>query len=377
MMADSSRLARVTLNVFDSDVHPYPRSAQEMIPYTPEPWRSREYGDFEAASKVALQIYPSPHGHGARMDAVPPDGSPAASDPDFTARQLFERAGVDYAMLIPLGPRPHVNQERELAACIACNDWMADTWLSKFNANDVYRGTLRVPSSDPVLATKELQRWVGHPKFLQVMLDPGTQIPYGHPSWHPFFEVCAKSNLVVGFHPIKGAGQRFLTPVGFPTYFMDQHSQWGHNCAAQLASLVFEGVFDKYPELKVAMVEGGVTWVLPMLWRMDKYWAELKSEVPWVKRRPSEHVREHCRFTTQPFEDPGRLDHLESILDWIEQDQFFMFATDYPHWDAEDPQWIVRHVPTRYRDGILRDNALAWYGLPRKSAGGVLARAAR
>jgi predicted TIM-barrel fold metal-dependent hydrolase len=367
----------VALNVFDSDVHPYPRTSMELVDYTPEPWRTRDYGEFEPASKATAQVYPSPHGHGSRVDALPPTGGPAASDPDFAAKQLFEHAGVDYAMLIPLGPRPQANPERDLAHCVACNDWLAATWLSKYNTEGVFRGTLRVPTGDPELAVREVERWAGHPGFVQVMLDPGHQVPLGQPQYHKLYEVCAKNNLIVALHPIKGAGQRFLTPVGFPSYFMDQHSQWSHNCAVQLVSLVFEGVFDKFPTLKVAMVEGGVTWVLPMLWRMDKYWKELRHEVPWVKRRPSEWIRERVRFTTQPFEDPGRIDYLERIFDYIEQDEFFMFSTDYPHWDADDPQWIVRHVPERYRNGILRDNALKFYGLPRKSTGNVLSKVAR
>jgi predicted TIM-barrel fold metal-dependent hydrolase len=70
-------------------------------------------------------------------------------------------------------------------------------------------------------------------------------------------------------------------------------------CAmSQVVSLVFHGVFEKYPELRVAVIEASVTWLPSLLCRMDTDWKALRSDVPWVKRRPSEVVREHLPFTT-------------------------------------------------------------------------------
>jgi predicted TIM-barrel fold metal-dependent hydrolase len=48
-----------------------------------------------------------------------------------------------------------------------------------------------------------------------------------------------------------------------------------------------------------------------------------------------------------------------------------LFATDYPHWDADDPQWIFRHLPKQLRSGILRDNALEFYRLPARDQAAV------
>jgi predicted TIM-barrel fold metal-dependent hydrolase len=361
-------LSTPALTVVDADVHPYPRSAEEMEEYTPEPWRSRDFRPKEPASRRQAQLYPSPHGHGARVDTLPPDGSPASSDPDFTRRQLLERADVQYAILIPLGPRPDVNSEHDAATCQATNDWLADTWLSKYNKDDLYRGTLRVPTGDPVLAAREIDRWTGDSRFVQVMLDPGHQQTLGQPYFDPVYEAAQRAGIAVSVHPIKGSGMRFLTPVGYPSYFMDQHSQLALICAAQLTSLVCEGTFEKFPDLRFAFIEGGFGWAIPLMWRLDNYWKEIPDEIPLVKRPPSSYIAEHVHFTTQPFEDPGRMAQLSAIIEFFEEHNMLMFSTDYPHWDADDPQWLVKRLPASVRKDVLVQNALHFYKLPAKPA---------
>ncbi|GAA0002014.1 hypothetical protein BRDID11002_20150 [Bradyrhizobium diazoefficiens] len=69
---------------------------------------------------------------------------------------------------------------------------------------------------------------------------------------------------------------------------------------------------------------------------MDKAWQRLRSEVPHVKRPPSEYIREQVWWTTQPMEDPERREDLFDVIKWIGWDRL-LFATDYPHWDYDEP----------------------------------------
>jgi uncharacterized protein len=133
---------------------------------------------------------------------------------------------------------------------------------------------------------------------------------------------------------------------------------------SHLYSLVFDGVFEKYPTLKFAFVEGAFTWLLPALWRMDRYWEARKSDVPWVRRRPSDYVRDHVRVCTQPLEDPDDGAELTRFLEFMDSDQFLMFSSDYPHWTFDDPGWAAQRFPKAHRDRIMFQNAIDFYGLP-------------
>ena len=133
---------------------------------------------------------------------------------------------------------------------------------------------------------------------------------------------------------------------------------------AQLISFVFEGVFEHFPTLKVVLIEGGFAWLPSLLWRMDRMWEKLGSEVPHVKRPPSEYIREHVWFTTQPMEEPSKNAHFHQVLDQINMPDKIMFATDYPHWDfdAPDEAFPVKLDPTLHQK-ILAGNAQALYQL--------------
>jgi predicted TIM-barrel fold metal-dependent hydrolase len=135
------------------------------------------------------------------------------------------------------------------------------------------------------------------------------------------------------------------------------------NMQAVMASLVFEGVFERFPRLKIVLIEGGFAWVPALTWRMDKHWDRMREETPHVKRPPSEYVREHFWFTTQPIEEPENPADLAEIMDWIGYDRL-MFSTDYPHWDFDDPQRAFKaQLTEQQRAGVFRDNAKALYAL--------------
>jgi hypothetical protein len=99
--------------------------------------------------------------------------------------------------------------------------------------------------------------------------------------------------------------------------------------------------------------------VAPLLWRLDTEWRALRKETPWLKRPPSEYFFEHIRFTTQPLEQPDKLEHLWACLEGMNGKQTLMFASDYPHWDQDHISSI--RLPAGWDEAVFGGNALDTY----------------
>ena len=135
------------------------------------------------------------------------------------------------------------------------------------------------------------------------------------------------------------------------------------SCAfeSQLQSMISEGVFAKFPNLKVVAIESGLTWLSGFVWRADKTWKGLRAEVPWVTRTPSEIIRNHVRFTVQPIDAADEREAIMRLADHIKSDELFLFSTDYPHWQFDGDAAFSDGLPDRLFRKILSENALATY----------------
>jgi predicted TIM-barrel fold metal-dependent hydrolase len=223
------------------------------------------------------------------------------------------------------------------------NEWQLERWVRR---DPRLRGSITVAHEDPESAVDEIAKWAEERNFVQVLLPSRTNEPLGRKRYWPLF-----------------AAAQAPTPSGWPSYYLQDHHINVHSFQAMVSSLVLEGVFEKFPRLRMVMIEGGFAWLPALCWRLDQQWARMRDEVPNCKRPPSEYIRENIWFTTQPMEEPEHADHLRDTLTWIGWDRV-MFATDYPHWDYDDP----RHAfPIRLSDAehamIFRDNAVGLYHL--------------
>jgi uncharacterized protein len=360
--------ARVPVRVVDSDIHVNPRSATELADSLPPAWAS--YRDLlYGGGLLGASVIFAPPNDGRRLDAFGPDGGPAGSDPALTGRQLFDEAGVDLAVIIPLTDKSAANPEHEAAMAAANNAWLAATWLGAYNGHERYKGTLRV-SSDPELAVQEIRTWAGHPHVVQVMLNPYLGVPLGRRQFWPVYEAAVEAGLAVCTHvTLQRPGPALLTSSGAPRTFLENHAQFALLYAAHLVSLLEEGVFERFPELRFTFVEGGYSWCLPLLWRLDRLWESLRGEVPALRRRPSDYVREHVSFTRQPYEEPRDPAWMARVIDWLGP-RTLEFATDYPHWDGDYSTAMgFRGVPPEVRAQVLGGNAVEKLRLPTTRSG--------
>jgi predicted TIM-barrel fold metal-dependent hydrolase len=347
-------------SVIDTDVH-------QVIDYgsmparLPEPWRSR----FRAGSRGPGHLgYWNPNGV-MRSDTGLEDGTRIENRPENLARHFLDVYGIEYAVLtggnlhIGLSPDP----DYAAAYLSAENDIVAEEWLP---VDPRFRASLLISPADPQLAAREIHRRGDHPGFVQVMMASGARIPYGQRFYHPIYEAAVAHGLPVAIHPgSEGVGiSGPPTAAGYPTTYFEWHTGLVGSYIAHLISLVTEGVFIKFPTLKFVLVEGGVSWLPPLLWRFDKNWKALRQSTPWLDRPPSEIVREHVLLTSQPIEEPDRPEQLHQILEMFDAGRMLMFATDFPHWDGDTPDFTARFLPAHLRSRVMSETARELYRLP-------------
>jgi len=138
---------------------------------------------------------------------------------------------------------------------------------------------------------------------------------------------------------------------------------------ATVNSLVCEGVFEKFPTLKFVAIEGGIAWLPHLMWRMDKNYKALRAQTPWLKKLPSDYIRQHIRVTTQPIEETEKPEHLLQIFEMINAPHMIMFSSDYPHWDFDNPKMSLPPLPKEMKERIFWKNAAELYGLRSAESG--------
>jgi len=197
-----------------------------------------------------------------------------------------------------------------------------------------------------------------------LMVFNGLGRPFGHPAYHPIYEAAAEVGLPIAIHN-GGDSQLGSGPTlaaGMPSSRLEFHTLLTQSMITHLMSFITHGVFEKFPDLKVLMMEFGIAWLPWVVWNLDRHEALLKRESPWVKRTPSDYIRRHIRVSTQPLEISPEPEQLMELLESVGGvDDLLLFASDYPHWDTDDPRFIARHLPPRWWSKVAYENALAFY----------------
>jgi len=360
MTASTAEMVKV--KVVDCDVHLTPRSKDEIFERMSEPWRSRLGRRRANASGKATYATLTP---GKRLDSYPPGGGPPGSEPEFVYEQLFESAGVDFAMTLPEGVRYTVDPEINAAWCHAFNTWLAETWLDRWSADRIF-GAIIVAHDDPAGAAREIEYWAGHPRFKQVLITDVSERPLGYPMYEPMWEAAARHGLPVAMH-FSGHGAAALgsTPVGRFQRQVDYHSiAYTLAYSAHLVSVLCGGVFDRHPDLRLVFVEGGYLWHRPLVARLARHWDLFAGEVV-AKRSPIEYVRDHVRFTTQPIEEADAAEDVARLMELADADDILMFSSDYPHFDFDHPKRALPHgLGKATVERIMAGNARELYDLP-------------
>jgi predicted TIM-barrel fold metal-dependent hydrolase len=341
----------------DCDVHTAVPHMRALLPYLDEYWREHILRRGLERENFEISSYPVGAPINGRPDWRLAEGPPGSSLEALRAHVL-DPMGTRLAICNTLhGAQMIYSEDLSAALCRAVNNWVAAEWLDK---DKRLRASIMVPQHSAELAAAEIERLAPDRRFVQVLVLAMAELPLGRRQNWPIYAAAERHGLPIGVH----AGSTFRHPpsaTGWPSFYLEDYVTQSQGFAAVLNSLVAEGVFVKFPKLKVVLIESGVTWLPACLWRMDKTWRGVRAEVPWLERRPSDLIREHVRLTLQPFDEPPEAAQVETILAGIGSQEMLLFSTDYPHWHFDGQAAVPAGLPEGLVQKILVDNPLATY----------------
>jgi uncharacterized protein len=291
------------------------------------------------------------------------EGRRGGFDPHARIKDL-DVDGIDAAFLYPsLGLSSGAVSDPKLAAamCRAYNRWLAD-YCKPYP--DRLFGVAMLPMQSIELAIEEL-RFVRRELGMKgAFLRPN---PYNgrmanHPDYDPFWAEAQALDVSIGFH--EGGAS------GMPTVGVDRFEGRGakhivsHTMEMMLVALsvIWGGVCERFPQIRIGFLESGGGWIAPWLDRMDRHFDDKGFNDSGLKTRPSELFQRNCWISFEPVE--GSLDVL---ADYIGPEKI-LWATDYPHPDGffpGAPAMIAGRpgLSAATKHGILAGGAMRFYGL--------------
>jgi predicted TIM-barrel fold metal-dependent hydrolase len=342
----------------DCDLHVAVPGMKVLLPYLDDYWR--EMVSVRALDRLNLSLtsYPENAPLSCRPDWKLENGSKPGSSLKAMQEHILDRYQPRFGIINCLyGAQVFHSEDMAAAFCRATNDWIRDEWLSR---DSRLRASIVVPVHNTELAVAEIERRADDPRFVQVLMLVSGETTLGRHQLWPIYRLAERLGLPVGVHA--GSAYRYApTPVGWPSYYVEDYIAQSAAFENQLQSMIAEGVFAKFPDLKIVAIESGLTWLSGFVWRSDKTWKGVRAEVPWVMRAPSEIVRDHVRLTVQPIDAADESEAIMRLIDHLKSDSLFLFSTDYPHWQFDGDAALPSGLGAGLFRKILSENALATY----------------
>ena len=341
--------------VIDSDIHPTVGGMKAIMPYLNDHWR--EMVVRRGIDDMVTISYPTTNPLSFRGDWKDETGK-AGTSVAAMARQALDPFGTSIAICNCLyGAQAAYSEDLGAAIARGVNDWIAKEWLDR---DPRLRASIVVPQQNVEMAVDEIERVAKDKRFVQVLLLVSGDTPLGRRHNWPIYQAALRHGLTIGIH----AGSMYrhaTTSVGWASSFTEEYVNHATAFQSQLMSLVTEGVFAKYPELTVVLMESGVSWLPAFMWRLTKFWKGLRSEIPWVSDPPTSIIRDRVKLTLQPFDGPTDDGGIARLMDHIGSDEMLLFSTDYPHWQFEGDAAMPAGFDATLAKKIMADNPLRTY----------------
>ena len=297
------------------------------------------------------------------------DGHPGGFDPR-TRLGVLDAEGIDAAVLYPglalSLPAIH-DPELAVASCRIYNDWIAE-----FCAADRRRlfGVAALPLQDPAAAVAEARRAVRELGLRGVFCRPnplnGTLRQLHDEAFEPVWAALEELDVPLAFHPaglwdMPGTSRSMAGLMAPGTHhavilFFDNYMT--------LANLVYGGVLERHPRLRVGVLECGGGWIAHWMDRLDEFAESYGWQLGHLRLGPSEYVRRQVWISFDPGERT-----MGALTRFLAADHM-IWASDFPHSDAKYPGVVAElrehtaDMAPAARADLLGASALRLYGLP-------------
>ena len=351
-------MSAIQSGAIDCDVHVEPPSMDRLLGYIAPYWHEFIRGGHLG---VGHRLYPESEPMSARPEARATGSFPPHTYEEVRAQLLDPYQPIMAILTCVTTFQGSRNPYFEAALTTAINDWMREEFLDR---DERLRGSIVVPVFHPDAAADEINRLGSDRRFVRVLLPVRSETPWGNVRYRPIHEAASRSRLPLTLHAWGGWGMAPTSTGTATTYYEDYLYNSQIVAPSQVLSLVAEGVFDRYPELRVCLAELGFAWLPSLLWRFDKDWKALWRETPWVRDKPSAYVRQHFRATTSPTLIPGRTPASEvaQLAEMLDAEHLLLYSSDYPHDHGNDAlHTLLSVLGQEGREAVLRRNAAAFF----------------
>ena len=332
------------MNTIDADGHIVEKTA-DVLRHLPEPYSKRSGG-----------LLPS-DGMDTNMGGLL--GGLEGNDIPTRLKDM-DTEGIDVSVLFPtssFGVNSMVERDYAVAYARAYNDFIATVCKQ----NSRLKGVALVPLQNPAAAVEEANRAITKLGLSSIAVaTQGMKEHLGSQTFWPLYEELERLNVPFCVHnrregpagEIRFDSFIFMHTIGRPV-----------ETFIQFAGLMYGGVPERFPKLRIAFLECGVGWVPYWMERMDEEWEKRgKVEAPLCKQKPSEYIKHgNWFFAMEPEEET-----VPYVIERIGDDKI-LFASDYPHWDGMFPYVTAtirgrKDISDQAKSRILGENAKRFYG---------------